>query len=146
MTIPNVTMVWCRKKAKCRHCDQTIEIGNSMVRVYFWRKGDAEVRKWNWQSCYHPECWVKQGLEYLDKNPFVPHKRGRRITLNPEDRRKRFLLVRKFNELYQRKSNVMAEYPDNLPIEANLVNQMTQVMKDVAKLGGVPKSWAEKIV
>jgi len=148
MTIPNVTILWCRKQATCHYCGQPIEIGTAMVKVFFWNKGNEDKRYWNTQHCYHldnPACWVKQGLDYLEKNPFVPHVRGRVRALSKEDSRKRYLLVRRFNEMYQRKNNIKAPYPDNLPIEARLIKQMVDIMMEVAGLGGVPKSWAEKI-
>jgi len=152
MTIPNVTITWCRRKAKCRWCEQPIEIATPMVRVFFWNKGNIESRKWNSQNCYHPECWIKQGLEYLEKNPFVYHKtdntRQTKVNNSPlseEDKRNRYLLVRRFNELAQRKNNIKTPYPDCLPIEANIIKNMTNIMMEVAVLGGVPKSWAAKI-
>jgi len=155
VTIPNVTIGWCRSKGKggaikCKWCELPIEIGTAMVRVFFWNKGNENSRKWNVQHCYHfqedgPNCYVKQGLAYLEKNPYVPHARGIIHLLSEENKRKRFLLVRKFNELHQRKSNIKVEYPDNLPIEANLIERMVGVMMEVSGLGGVPKSWAGKI-
>lgn len=151
MTVPNVTIGWCRSKGKggaikCKWCELPIEIGTAMVRVFFWNKGNEEKRKWNVQHCYHfPDCYSKQGMAYLEKNPYIPHARGIIHKLDDLDKRKRFLLVRRFNELHQRKSNIKVAYPDNLPIEANLIERMAEVMKEVAGLGGVPKSWAEKI-
>jgi len=146
MTIPNVTMRWCRKQAKCRWCEQPIEIGTPLVAVVFWNKGNPESRKWNSYQYFHPQCWVDQGLDYLNRNPFVPHKRGRKITLSDEDRRKRFLLVRRFHALEQRKKKIKAGYPDNVLIEARLDRQMVEIMLDMAILGGIPKSWVEKLV
>ena len=142
MTIPNVTMVWCQKKATCRWCEQPIEVATPMVRVFFWNKGQEDNRRWNVQHCYHPECWIKQGLDYLNKNPYVP--KNKRIMLSKEDARKRFLLVRKFHALVQRKDNIKSEYPDNILTEARITNQMVEIMLEMALLGGVPKSWAEK--
>ena len=143
MTIPNVTMVWCHKKATCKWCEQPIEVTSAMVRVFFWNKG-GDNRRWNVQLCFHPECWVKQGMDYLNKNPYVPI--NKRITLSKEDARKRFLLIRRFNALVQRKNKIKSDYPDNMLVEIRLTNQMVEIMLDVAILGGVPKTWAEKII
>lgn len=149
MTIPNVTVRWCRKQpTTCKWCNQRIGNGTAMVVVYFWNKGNPENRSWNKQSCYHPQCWVEQGLDYLSRNPYVPPikgKRGRKSLLCEEDRRKRFLLVRRFHALEQRRKNIKATFPDNLLIEERLTKQMVDIMLDVALLGGIPKSWAERI-
>lgn len=144
MTIPNVTMRWCRKQAMCKWCPEPIEIGTPMVAVMFWNKGNPDSRRWNVQICYHPQCWIEQGLDYLNRNPFVPHKRGRKVTLSVEDRRKRYLLVRRFHALEQRIKNIKAPYPDDLLVESRLLKQMADIMLDVARVGGIPKSWAKR--
>jgi hypothetical protein len=138
-------MRWCRKQATCKWCDKPIEIGTPLVAVFFWNKGNENSRRWNVTLYYHPQCWVDQGLDYLERNPFVPHRRGRVRTLSNEDARKRFLLVRRFHALEQRKRNIKAPYPDNLLVEERLTKQMVDVMLDVANLGGAPKSWSEKL-
>ena len=141
-------MRWCQKKATCQWCPEEIVVGSPMVAVLFWNKGNPDSRRWNVQKCYHPQCWVDQGLDYLSRNPYVPPikgKRGRKSLLCLEDRRKRFLLVRRFHALEQRKKNIKAPYPDNLLVEERLTKQMVDIMLDVALLGGIPKSWAELI-
>ena len=65
--------------------------------------------------------------------------------MSEEDTRKRYLLVRKFHALEQRKKNIKVGYPDNLLIEARIAEQMMEIMLEVALIGGVPKGWAEKI-
>ena len=115
-----------------------------MVAVYFWNKG-SDNRRWNTQICYHPDCWVGQGLDYLKRNPYVPVRVRDKLKLSVEDKRKRFLLVRRFHALEQRKSKVKADYPDKLLVEVRLTKQMADIMLDVARIGGIPKSWAEKL-
>ncbi len=142
--IPNVTMRWCQRKATCRWCELPIVTGTAVVAVFFWNKGSGD-RRWNTQICYHPDCWVKQGLDYLDRNPYVPVRVRDKLKLSVEDKRKRFLLVRRFHALEQRKGNVKADYPDKLLVEVRLTKQMADIMLDVARIGGIPKSWAEKL-
>jgi len=145
MTIPNVTMRWCRKKAICKWCEQPVEIGTPMVAVMFWNKGNKDNRSWNVQNCYHPDCWVRQGLDYLERNPYVPHVRVRTLKLDPEVKKKRLVLMRQFHALNQRKNNIKVDYPDSLLVEQRLTRQMIDIMLDVANLGGIPKSWVEKL-
>ena len=147
MTAPNVTIKWCQKKARCRWCEQFVELGTPMVKVFFWNKGEDGNRKWNISHYYHfPECYAKQGLDYLNRNPYVPHARGRKTKLPEADRRKRFLLVRKFNELVQRRNNIKLPYPDSLAMEAQLTKRMVDTMLEITTVGGVPKSWVKKVI
>jgi len=145
MTIPNVTMRWCRKQATCRWCEKPIEISTPIVAVMFWNKGNPDSRRWNVQICYHPQCWVDQGLDYLSQNPFVPHVRGVKSKLSEEDRKKRYLLVRRFHALEQRKKNIKVGYPDDLLIDSRLTQQMVDIILDMVKVGGIPKSWVAKL-
>ena len=148
MTVPNVTMTWCRKKSNCKWCEQPIEQATPVVTVFFWNKGNDNNRRWNVKQFYHPECWIKQGLDYLSRNPFVSKQKGRsgrKTTMCEEDRRKRFLLVRRFHALYQRRNNIDMNYPDNLITEANLTQQMVDLIVEATTLGGVPKGWVEKL-
>jgi len=146
MTVPNVTITWCRGNAKCKWCEQPISIGTPMVRVFFWNRGNEDSRKWNRQYCYHfPDCYSKQGMDYLNRNPYVPKPRKQRTLLSVENKRKRFLLIRKFNELSQRRGKIKDDYPDSLLLEANLTKRMVDIMLEVATVGGVPEAWAGKI-
>ena len=143
MTIPNVTMRWCPKKSTCKWCDKTIETRTPMVAVMFWNKG-SDSRKWNSYAKYHPQCWVDQGLDYLTRNPYVTKNLGKKSILSVEYRRKRFLLVRRFNALVQ-KRKCGHSYPDNILVEIDLTQRMVEIMLEVTTVGGVPKSWVEKL-
>lgn len=146
--IPNVTITWCYRRSICKYCEQPIEAGKPVVKVFYWNKGDENSRKWNRSTSYHfPDCYIKQGQDYLDRNPYVARSgSNRRLALSDENRRTRFLLVRKFNELYHRRRNIKVPYPDRLTVEIELTKRMTDTMLDMVPVGGVPKSWAAKIV
>jgi hypothetical protein len=146
MTAPNVIISWCKRRATCRWCEQVIEPGTPMVKVFFWNKGDDGSRKWNISHYYHfPDCYAAQGMDYLNRNPYTGYKSSKGSKLSREDRRKRFLLVRKFNELHQRKKRLGLTYPDNVAMEIQLNNRMIEIMKEMVSLGGIPKSWTDKL-
>ena len=145
MTIPNVTMRWCVRKSTCKWCEQPINSGTPMVAVVFWNKGNENSRKWNAYRKYHPQCWIDQGLDYLERNPFVLRHRDRKSPLCEEDRRKRYLLVRRFHKAEQTRKNCNHNYPDDILTEIRLTQQMIDIMLEVVALGGVPKSWAERL-
>jgi len=115
-----------------------------MVTVFFWNKGNENSRRWNTKRFYHPQCWVAQGLDYLERNPYVPQHRVKKPTLCEEDRKKRYLLVRRFHKALQMRKNCN-NYPDNILTEIRLTQQMVEIMLEVVTLGGVPKGWAEKL-
>ena len=144
--IPNVTARWCQKQAKCWYdgCTEPITPGQAMVAVFFWRKG-SDSRKWNIQHCYHAECWLRNGMDYLNRNPYVPHRStGRkRLELSEEARRERFLIVRRYHALRQRLDQL-----DNgsEPIKAlRIESLMMELFIEIQPVGGVPKSWLERM-
>ena len=144
MTIPNVTMRWCNKKSTCKWCEQDIDNGTPVVTVFFWNRGEDGNRTWNVKFFFHPQCWLDQGLDNLRRNPYVPQVRVKKPTLCEEDRRKRYLLVRQFHKAEQVRKN-SGKYPDFLLVEARLTQRMVDIMLEVATIGGVPKSWAERL-
>jgi hypothetical protein len=115
-----------------------------MVAVFFWNKGD-DGRKWNNQYCYHPECWIAQGYDYLERNPFVPSYTGKaKMQLTEEERRQRFLAVRRYNALLQRlnKLDESSEPIKYLELEC----QMLDVVIEMNNLGGrIPKKWLARL-
>lgn len=143
--IPNVSMRWCGAPARCQECPDSIGEGEPVVVVFFWNKG-SDNRKWNRKFYYHPQCWVNQGLDYLRRNPYIHKKRGPKVTLSEEDRRQRYLLVRRFHALEQRKQKIKADYPDRLLIESRLDEQMLGLVIQMANYGGAPTTWLTKII
>jgi len=143
MTIPNVTFRWCGKQATCKWCEQQIEVAQPMVVVFFWNKG-ADGRRWNVQQCYHPECWLKQGYDYLDMNPYVAPVRSRpRLELNDKDKQQRYLLTRRYHSCIQR-LNRLDNGSEPLRV-LELECQMADLMLEMRKVGGVPKKWLERL-
>jgi len=141
VTIPNVCINWCKRKATCKWCEQLIEAGGPMVTVFFWNKG-ADGHRWNVKLYYHPQCWVKQGLDYLKMNPYVPYVRKRKLELSKEDSKYRYILLRRKAALDQRKRNLKTEFPDRVLMEARIDAKIAGIMIEIVKVGGVPKKWA----
>lgn len=142
--IPNVCMGWCQRQAICKWCEQPITVATPVVTVFYWNKG-ADGRKWNVQHCYHPQCWVDQGLDYLSMNPYVPAKQPKNDKLTQEQRRQRYLLLRKKAYLDQKKRRLVDE-PDNgleiLTIDADIA----ELAVEIAQVGGIPSRWLSQIL
>jgi len=117
-----------------------------MVAVFFWNRGN-DGKRWNYQYCFHPECWLKQGYDYLERNPYTPYiHSGRQVVKarrTEEERRQRYLITRRFHSLVQRRSNL--SNGSKPLISLRLECQMADLILEMQKLGGVPKKWVEKL-
>jgi len=143
-TIPNVYMYWCQRRAKCRWCEKDVEAGTPVVQVWYWNKGNPDLRTRNVRHYYHPQCWVSQGLDKLEMNPYVPYQRKKpNLTLTPKQKEFRLKLLRRKSSIDQRRKNLKSEYPDRLLDEARLNEQVSNIMVEIAKVGGIPKKWLD---
>lgn len=101
--------------------------------------GKSRGSRRTYRQYFHPQCWVDNGMAYLNANPYTPGIRGRRgLNLAPEDARKRHLLIRRYNTLKQRKR---LGGPGNLKLINWLSPRMDRIMEEMKNVGGIPKSW-----
>jgi len=139
----DVWLTWCKKKSKCKHCQEPILAGTPVVRGKLWRKGD-QAKSWPMTFRWHPQCWLEQALAYLEKNPYIPPKRspGRpRIELSEEDKvkRRRLLVYRSSLCYYQRKAAKEGNAFRVLELEV----KKQELVDRIKEVGGVPKSWTD---
>ena len=148
MSIPNVCITWCYREAKCPWCDLAIKVATPCVSVFFWRKGNPEIRGYNIKRFYHPECWIDQGLDYLKMNPYTPRgeKRGPKTTLTIEQKAARMKLLRKKAMLEQQKRRIKSSYPDSLLTASRIDDKIMNVMLDIYKVGGIPPRWKQCLI
>ena len=142
MTIPNVTMTHCQRRAKCEWCPEYVEAGTPLVTVFFWNKGSEDHKGFNVKRYYHPDCWVAQGLDYLAMNPYVPYIRKVKMELEPEQAKLRYVLLRRKASIDQRIRG-LSDTPNRLLIVARLNQKITDIMLEIAPIGGIPKRWLE---
>ena len=142
MTIPNITMTWCNRIAKCEWCPENINAGEPLVTVFFWNKGSPEHKGFNVKKYYHPDCWVAQGLDYLKRNPYSPYIRKVKMELTPEQAEHRYVLLRRKAAIDQR-IRKLADVPNRIMVEARLKEHITEIMLEIAPIGGIPKKWLE---
>lgn len=145
MTTPNVFMYWCQHKARCRWCEENILTGTPVVQVYYWNKGDPAKRSFNVKRYYHPQCWIDQGLDHLKMNPYVPYQRKTKskelARLTARQRELRYKLLRRKASIDQRIRNLSSDYPNRALEEAHLNEQVSRIMVQIVKVGGIPKKW-----
>ncbi len=138
MSIPNVSMSWCSRIAKCEWCEKDVEAGTPIVTVFYWNKGTESHRGFNVKKYYHPQCWVEQGLDYLKMNPYVPYLRKPKLELTPEQSKRRYQLLRHKAAVDQR---IRKLGDGNLLALASLHEKITTIMLEIAEIGGIPKKW-----
>jgi len=139
MTIPNVTMTHCQRKAQCEWCPDTIEAGTPIVTVFFWNRGGPDHKGFNVKKYYHPDCWVAQGLDYLKRNPYVPYIRKKKLKLTPAQSKQRYSILRRKAAIDQRKRKL--DGTNNVVVEALLNTKIAELMIEIAPIGGIPKKW-----
>ena len=145
----DVWFTWARKEAECEWCPKKIVRKTPMVVTKLWRKGQADVRKWNIIHYYHPECYIAQGLDYLDKHPFTEVNAGKKkgrpeIVLSEEDKKARIALLKKKSNLEGRIRIIKEKgKKDAVLKEAELTVQLAEVMQEIEKVGGAPTVWKE---
>ena len=148
MTRPSVYMAWCTRKAECPWCKQLIEVATPSVIVFYWNRGDEQHKPYNTKQHYHPQCWIDQGLDYLNMNPYSsPGVRGRpHSQLSLEDKAKRLLILRKKAALEQQRKRIKTPYPDRLTIEERIDTQIMELMFQISEIGGIPISWMKRLI
>jgi len=139
MAVPNVSIAWCHRTAQCKWCENPIESGTAMVSVFFWNKGNEEKRGWNSKYYYHPDCWVAQGLDYLERNPYVPNPGRKRMELEPEQKAKRLKILRRKASLEQRRQKATGL------MLAHIETLIAGLLEEIVEVGGIPKSWPETL-
>lgn len=147
MTIPNVCMVWCQRQANCGWCDKPIEVATTEVTVFYWNKG-ADGHRWNVKRYYHPQCWIDQGVDYLNLHPYCAgERRGPKpnLSLSKEEMDKRLHLLRKKATLEQRKRNLDPKRADYLSAVLKLEIKVLDTIQEIAPIGGVPRKWLDLI-
>lgn len=140
MTIPNVTITWCQRTAKCAWCPDHINAGAPLVTVFWWSRGSPDHKGYNVKKYYHPNCWVAQGLDYLKMNPYVPYIRKKKLELSPEQSKQRYSILKRKAAIDQRKRGLEGR-PDRVAAEALLNMKIAELMIEIASVGGIPKKW-----
>lgn len=150
----------CRKTVKCNYCGEPIKLHTPMVVGRLWRtsKEGGEARRWVKNFRWHaqketgnPEepkicCWLQEGLEYLKQHP-VEETRGRTsLELTKTQKAERLKILRQRARLMQKlkeKMLIPIEDQSEKDIEdmIKVGSQIEALKEQIAKFGGVPKSW-----
>lgn len=86
-------------------------------------------------------------MDYLNMNPYhVAGERGPKRRFTKEESGQRYILLRRMAALRQRRKRLTADYPDKLLVEARIEEREAATMLEIAKVGGIPKRWLERLV
>ena len=140
MTVPNVTMTWSNRTAKCEWCEQQVETGTPLVTVFFWNRGSPDHKGFNVKKYYHPNCWIAQGLDHLMLNPYVPYLRKPKLELTPSQSKLRYQLLKRKAAIDQRIRKLNGD-TDQITARALLGEKIAQLMIEIAPIGGIPAKW-----
>ena len=136
----------CRKTAKCRYCPNPIETGQPMV-VGRSRKESAGGKYYYFTSRWHPQCYLDQGLQYLDKHPYTPATKGRPVlNLTSGQRTHRLSLLRIRATSVQRVRAELQKLLPNYNIIQHHGTKLQELYKEIEHYGGAPKSWQQPTV
>ena len=136
-----IRMAWLRQKARCRWCSEVILAGQAVVRGMSWVT-DGDTKR-HYLSIWHPECWLKQGMDYLESHPYIPKQGGPgrpRLQLTVEQRIKRRSCTVMFAKLKMEKMQVLTAGTAQWHMP-QLEERGRQLMERMKGLGGVPRSW-----
>ena len=93
---------------------------------------------------WHPDCWVKQGLDKLHMDGYCSTETYRALNeLTPEQKKLRSVLQRKWHTSLSRLSNALED--GKIDVSIRLVERMEKIKKDITDCGGVPKKWWKEL-
>lgn len=130
---------WLQRTARCRECGQTMQQKEAAV-IGSYESANGYFIKSTW----HPQCWVRQLMNWLEEHPWQPkHHGGRRsLGLSKADRRRRLALLRQFSRLRaQRVEAVAMDWMYKLP---ELDQAAHSIMQEMELVGGAPAAWTRR--
>lgn len=135
-------MAHCRKETKCSFCEDAIPVAQPMV------VGKAAMKKregWSVTLHWHPQCWITQGLQYLEAHPYVSAQKGKKkLDLSLEDREARFKIQRCRASMMQKLRVIMhKDEVDEKDLDriVRYSEKLREYKVAIEKYGGVPKKW-----
>jgi len=136
----NLKLSWCRRRVTCsaEFCQKEISVGNPIIKGTYKTKNGLTIRRY-----WHPGCWLEAGLAYLHTHPYqkVPGKGRPTLELSQYDKRARRLLTCRRARAMQRIRWLIPRLPDSEGMIDRLYEQIEGIKQEIAKVGGIPKSW-----
>lgn len=141
----DIWITYCKRVSACGFCKQPIKTGSPMVKGKQWRKKSGAAAIWSYYFRWHPECWLKQGLEKLELHPYVPALTGRKkLQIDEIERVIRLYLLRTRARLISKLKDQSLYGPNGIEPE-KIIDKLGALKKAIALVGGIPKSWEKPL-
>lgn len=133
----DVWMTQARRISRCHYCPEPIrQLDPEVIGQTKRTKGGrtfTRIRRW------HPQCWITQGLSYIEQHPVVIRQGRPRLELDPVTRHRRLQLLRSHAQLmhYSRE----AWTSGNILRSVHCWLKASDLHEEMSQLGGVPKGW-----
>lgn len=145
--------VWitrCRRRAKCKYCEQTIHNGEFMVVTQTWigrkKSEDSSSRRFRMRRYYHainPYCWIDQGIQAVEKKPKIETRGRKSLAMSHEEQEARNKILRRRAAVVHRITLEVEKPVEKQRIDRiiTLGGQLESLKEEITAYGGVPKSW-----
>lgn len=133
----DVWMTQARRISRCNYCPEPIRQLEAEVIGQTKRQQNGRtftrIRRW------HPQCWITQGLAYIELHPVVIKQGRPRLGLAPDQRLTRLRLLRSHAQLmhYSR----VAWEQGNILRSVHCWLKATDLHKAMEEVGGIPRGW-----
>lgn len=143
----DIWISWCRRTAKCHFCELPITVATPMVKGKLWKKV-GEATSWSYRPNWHPQCWIEEGLVYLEQHPYQAKSTGRpKLKLSEADAEQRQTLVRRRSRLIYILREMLTNGKDfEHPSVIKILNRLLKLRIDIELFGGAPRSWDKPLI
>lgn len=128
-----VWMKACRKKATCAWCGEDVKNCTYMV------VGQYYIGKWRKRKNWHPDCWIAQGIDALERRDYVENRGRQKLALADDKKIMRFKILARRASVLQRMRKAQEE--GKIEQMTRLGLQLEKLMVEIEPYGGVPNSW-----
>jgi len=101
----------------------------------------ASGKSYRYTMYWHPDCWVKQGIGYLKKHPYIGRGGpGRpKTNMSDDDRKTRAVLLARYGNVNRRRKRRVSL---GLTLDNDKDDREVEAIAElIRRVGGVPGSW-----
>jgi len=114
-----------------------------MVVGKLWRNREGTAMKWVTKFYWHPQCWIDQAIQKLERLPPVVETRGMRKPKVPDEMRgARVKIMARRAAIVQRIKIEMSKN-DGTSVDKliHLGEMLNRLKEEIELVGGAPESW-----
>lgn len=114
-----------------------------VVKLIYWVTKDDSNRRWIRYLRFHPQCWIDQAVEKLEKQPKLETRGAKKSALSDSDRAARFKIMARRASTTQRIRAEVSRPKEKQSIDAviHLGDILNRLRDEIEPFGGAPKNW-----